>query len=149
MRLYKIPNRKKKLLTKEFLLCLKEEIDLRTISNLEVTTTYWGFYLHIAGSDEFIKALQVTCEKFNVKKGIFDYAINLLEEEFELFIEELVLLMVDKGVILEGNIYDGIPDYNNDSDLFINYEEIKEYKGYNVINNTWILKEKEIIEKIY
>ena len=30
-----------------------------------------------------------------------------------------------------------------------NYEEIKEYKGYNVINNTWILKEKEIIEKIY
>lgn len=150
MRLYKIPNRKKKLLTTEFLFSLKNEIDLRTNNKCDKIRTYWGFYLHISGRKEFIDSLKVTCKKHNILKAIYVYAINLSEEQLELFIEELVILMVDRGVIVEGNIYDGIPNYDNeDEEYFVNCEEVKEYKGYNVISNTWMLKEKEIIEEIY
>lgn len=144
--LYKMPNRKKKLLSKDFLNTLKLELDKKSKLGIDEVSTYWGHYLHIEGTKEYYSALSEACNEYNIKKAIFDYVMELPKEKADKFNDKLILLMVDKGIIKEGNIFDGIPDYEVcSSNDFFHIENVEKHKGYNVICSEWKLKEKEII----
>lgn len=140
---YTIPNRKMKLFTYNFLKRLRNELLEYRIDEKD---SYYGFYLQMEGTINYYSALRTTCEEFNVKNAIYDYVLKLPEEKADLFNDFIIRSMVKRGLIDEGNIYDGIPDYSNSSDEFVYINTVKECKNYNVIVGEWRLKEKEIIQ---
>ena len=145
--LYKIPNRKKKLLSKAFLNTFKLELDKKCKLGIDEVETYFGHYLHIEGTKGYYAALLKACKEYNIKKAIFDYVMELSKDKADKFNDKLIMLMVSKGIIKEGNVFDGIPDYKvcNSND-FLHVENVEKHKGYNVICSEWKLKEKEIIK---
>ena len=148
---YKIPNRKKKLITNEFLRTLREEIDINIDESVVNIKTYWGLYLHVELTNEFKEALRETCKKHNVESSIYKYYLKLSDSELEYFEDSLVILMIDNGIIEEGNVYDGIPDYDSEElESFEYVNKVTEHnnKGYKVITSEWTIKEKGIIENI-
>ena len=136
-----LPNRKKKLLTKEFLTDFRNEIIERhkeTDKNKGNTEyidyskeTYWSLYEQIEGTFLFYDALESVCKKHNITKAIYEYAKNMPWFDSDCFDHDLVLEMVAKGVIQYDNEQLTEPDYYND--LKAKCKLVKKFKGYNVV----------------
>jgi hypothetical protein len=136
---YKLPKRKKNLITKEFLQTFKQELDDVFNDKPKVKQcNYWNFYTHIENTSGFYKALLNTCEKHNLTKAIYIYACKLHWYDSDMFDSELVLLMVKYGVIEEGNISELYYDYENDKDYELIITE-KKLKDCTVIYKDWFL----------
>lgn len=71
---YKLPNRKKWLLTDAFLQDFKEELDKINNIKPEDKVTYWKTYAWLEHTVGFYGALKVASEKHNVTKAIYEYA---------------------------------------------------------------------------
>ena len=106
-----LPNRKRKLLTKEFLQTFKEEIiKIDSESNIKHNRpsvdyekeTYLDFYGNIESTGLFYGALEIACQKHNLTKAIYEYAKNLPWYNSDWFDDDLILEMVTKGVIEKG-----------------------------------------------
>lgn len=72
--------------------------------------------------------------------------------ESDKFTGDLTLLMVERGVIEEGEIdttdYDVI--YKNDPGVTKKYKTVEKFKGYNVVEYDWCFTEDvDLVEKIY
>ena len=148
-KIYKLPNRKKKLITDDFLITFKKEIDKKINADYNVENTYWGMYFHIENSKEVHEAFKVSCIKHNILHALYNYSESLKCDDLEIFNDIIFSIMIDRNIIIEGNIYDGIPDYkDNDMEIFELIEKVKKYKGYNVKIIEWAVKEKGIIENI-
>lgn len=131
--MHKIPNRKKNLLTKEFLQdfntslleIFKEELENITLIN------YWSFYQAIESTCGFRRALKLTCEKHNITKAIFNYY------QCDSFDSFLTILMYQQSVILEGNSEDYFSQ--DDQNEWFKDDDIQWYKftipkkGYNLV----------------
>ena len=109
IRVYKkLPNRKKKLLTNEFLTTFKDELIKVFSKEYEDLTkeTYWSFYAYIEECCGFDEALKIACEKHNLTKAIYEYGRRMQWYEYDVFSGDLTKLMVEKGIIEEGEIDD-------------------------------------------
>lgn len=153
-----LPNRKRKLLTVEFLEDFKNEIILiyRESKKNEILNsginynekTYLGFYGYIQGSYLFYKALEIACKKHNITKAIYEYAVNMPWYDSDCFEDHMLLEMVHKGVIKYDSDSDELEDYNDE--LPLKYKIVTEYKGYNVVKyGTWFKDSKGDLEDIY
>lgn len=156
---FKLPNRKRKLLTKEFLQTFKEEIIRRDIeynkkhdrSQLNYKNeTYYSFYGQIEGTGLFYEALKSTCEKHNLVKAIYKYTLKMPWYDSDCFEEDLVLEMVKKGVIEKDKQEDCILDYDETDYMKAKYKLMQYHKGYSVIRyGYWYEDDKKSLENIY
>ena len=121
----KIPNRKKKLITYEFLKYLKLEHDKEFIMDEDNEESYYGWYSWFIGTKKFDEILEKSSKKFNIYNAIYMYTKSLSLEEYYDFLESMVYLMVQMNIIEEGN---------KDSDVFSGDKVLvkKMYKGYTV-----------------
>lgn len=153
-----LPNRKKKLLTKEFLTDFRDEIirlDRENKDSVEMNyekEDYTTFYGQIEGTHLFYKALKNTCKKHNITKAIYEYAQNMEWYDGDCFDDDLVLEMVHKGVIEYNSGYwkeleDGEDDEEEDTSN--RYKLIERYKGYNVVECDKWHGDREDLEEIY
>ena len=139
---YKMPNRKKWLLTDEFLKTFKSEMDV--IFKLDDGATMWNSYLHLTSTGGFYEALKTACEKHNITKAIYEYACKLPWYHSDIFDDELVEIMVERGIIPEGSL-DCIYDDEYADDLHqlelegkIRWvESIIKYDSYSVHKKDW------------
>lgn len=149
-----LPNRKKKLLTKEFLTDFKNELIRLDKENTGKNRnyekeTYMTFYGQIESSYLFYKTLKNVCKKYNLTKAIYEYAKNMAWYDSDYFDDNLVLEMVKQGIIEYDN--DNYNDYlKTKEDYFkLKYKLIKKCKGYNVIEYGYWYDNKEDLEEIY
>lgn len=151
-----LPNRKRKLLTKEFLQTFKEELIERDKQNRKQDgyqldyekETYVGFYSQIEGTYLFYGALKKACEKHNLTKAIYEYANKLPWYDSDYFDSNLTSEMVKKGVIE----YDSPEDYLYDPEEYekAKYKLVERHKGYNVVKyGTWFDDNRKSLEEIY
>jgi hypothetical protein len=142
--MYKIPNRKKKLLTKEFLKTFKDELDKVFHDGNEINLdkrNYINTYQHMEDTIGFEEALKTTCEEYNLVKAIYEYGNNLLyDSDFD---NEIMNVMIKKGVIKEGSLSD-LYDYTEDKIRWTRegdiqwYKSTIQHKGYNIVKyNYW------------
>lgn len=155
-----LPNRKKKLLTKEFLTDFRDEIirldrEGRKKYNEEERDyskeDYMTFYGRIESTMLFYKALKNACKKHNLTKAIYEYADNMAWYDSDYFDGDLMMEMVHKGVIkYDTGYWDEL--LKNEckiyKEVFPNkYKLIEKYKGYNVVKySTWSENKKELEE---
>jgi len=153
-----LPNRKKKLLTKEFLQTFKEELikvfsenDKRNNRNIDYENeTYYGFYGEVESTGGFYKALKNACEKYNLTKAIYQYAQKMPWYDSDIFDDDLVLQMVEKGVIKEKCDNDFIADYDESKYMKSKYKLVSHYKGYDVVKyGNWFDDDIKGLEDIY
>ncbi|MDF2879603.1 MAG: hypothetical protein K0R54_160 [Clostridiaceae bacterium] len=148
---YKLPKRKKNLLTKEFLQTFKQELDAvfnkkNDYEELD-KRNYWNTYQYMEGTCGFYKALKIACAKHNLTKAIYDYACKMPYYDSDLFDDDIVLLMVEFGVIEEGTIEEIWDiDYENDKDFELIITEQK-LKDCTIIHKDWLLT-KECKDKL-
>lgn len=150
---YKIPNRKKKLLTKAFLedfiqvidKCLSKKTGIEALSE----RTYNNAYLYMVGSGNVQTAIEITSKKHNVRKAIAEYHSSLPWYDSDMFEDELFHLAIDKGIIEMGVPDEDSFEYAEDELLKLEKEglittgvEITEYKGYRVVEKTWAYTDK-------
>ena len=149
MKQYKLPNRKLKLITKEFLQTFKIELD----NTFSVESSlihipfdkrnYWNYYQNLDSTGGFYKALKITCQKYNLEKAIYEYFQSRSWYISDYLDSELTELMYKLGVIDEGSI-DELDDMNNPQNIqwlqdTTDKNEIQWYKivnkknGYNVL----------------
>jgi AAA15 family ATPase/GTPase len=158
MQTYKIPNRKKKLLTKEFLQTFKNELDKvfhEDDNEADLSKrNYINAYQHIESTSGFEKALQIACEKHNLTKAIYDYQNKLQWYDSDLFDGELMDIMLEKSIIEEGSPSESWYDYTereidwtNNGDIQW-YKSIIQYKGYNIMEYDYIWIDEETIPSI-
>lgn len=127
-----LPNRKRKLLTKEFLADFKDEIIRLDRMYIEPTEIFkdinceeFMFYNLLEGSELWYRALKNICKKHNLIKALYEYAKNTEQVN-----DDIILEMINKNIIKK------IPNYKNEmksnsQDKF-QIKLIKKYKGYNV-----------------
>lgn len=149
----KLPNRKKAILTNDFLITFRDElIDVFTKNgdNRDLTKeTYWSFYSYIEESYGVDKALEIACKKHNLTKAIYEYGRNMVWYEYDEFAKDLIKLMVDRGIIEEGE-YDEFNLNELNDDDGIKYKLVEYQKGYNVVRFNWCFKDDiELIENLY
>lgn len=108
---YRLPNKKKWLLTDEFLLDFKNELDSVFDISEEFKATYWNMYTWLESRTGFNDALETVSRKHNVYKAIYEYAKGLGYDYGDHFDSELVELMVKKGIIEEGSQNEVIDKY--------------------------------------
>lgn len=155
IRVYKkLPNRKKKLLTNEFLITFKDELIKVFSKEYEDLTkeTYWSFYAYIEECCGFDEALKIACKKHNLTKAIYEYGGRMQWYEYDVFTGDLTRLMLEKGIIEEGKIDDIDCEkiYKNDIGITKNFKILREFKGYNVVEYDWcFIEDIEYIENIY
>lgn len=153
-----LPNRKRKLLTKEFLTDFKNELIMRDKENNEIKEnvdyidyskeTYLSFYSQIEGTFLFYDALKSVCKKHNLTKAIYEYAKNMPWFDSDCFDDDLVLEMVAKGVIDYENDY--ITEPNWIEELTAKCKLVKKFKGYNVVKyDSWFEESRKEFEEIY
>jgi hypothetical protein len=155
---FKLPNRKRKLLTKEFLQTFKDEI-IRIDSEYKnkfnrpqvdyEKETYYGFYGQIEGTVLFYQALKSACEKHNLTKAIYTYAQKMPWYDSDCFEDDLVLEMVNKRVIeKDNNYYDDV--YDESEYMKAKYKLVEYHKGYNVVKyGNWFEDDRKSLEDIY
>lgn len=149
---YKLPKRKKNLMTKEFLQTFKQELD--NVFNKEddyqslEKRNYWNTYQYMEGTCGFYEALKLTCEKYDLTKAIYKYACKMPYYDSDWFDSEVTLLMVKLDVIKEGNINETCDDTdyedNDDFELIVTEEKLKDCT---VIHTDWVLT-KECKERL-
>lgn len=155
IRVYKkLPNRKKKLLTNEFLTTFKDELIKVFSKEYEDLTkeTYWSFYSYLGESCGFDEALKIACKKHNLTKAIYEYGRRMQWYEYDAFSDDLTRLMVEKGIIEEGKIDDIDCEkiHKNDIGITKNFKILREFKGYNVVEYDWcFIEDIKYIENIY
>lgn len=108
---YEIPEKIKKILTKDFLSTFKknvikkfEENDFKqknTTSKYELMS-YLDWWCYIHNTVSFYEAFQKTCKEENLQ-NVLDYYEELNEYNGDIFDNKLCLLMVEKNVIGYGN----------------------------------------------
>lgn len=141
---YRIPRRKKWLLTDKFLTTFKNELDrIFKVHELDESPNYWNFYNHLEGTGGFYEALRIASEKYNVKRAIYEYARNMPWYDSDTFDLELVVILCKRGVIDEGDL----EKINKEYDEYINGMEkageirwvnkITYHKGYYVTKRDW------------
>ncbi|MED2737088.1 hypothetical protein [Bacillus toyonensis] len=142
---YKIPNKKKWLLTDAFLHTFKEELDkVFEVNEKDFSPTYWNTYNYLESTSGFYKALKIASEKHNVQKAIYEYAVRLPWYDSDMFDGELTILMYERNIITEGSIEDIGPDYTGkeleqmeQSGEIKWTETIRRYKNYCVKTKDW------------
>lgn len=154
MQTYKIPNRKKKLLTKEFLETFKDELD-KIFYKGEIDPSkrnYMNTYQHVESTVGFGKALRIACEKYNLVKAIYNYEDKLPWYDSDLFDSEIMDIMIEKDVIKEGSLDEDIYDYTKDEVEWTNegdiqwYKSIIQFKGYNIVSYDFYWTNKEMFK---
>ena len=101
---YKIPNRIKNLCTKEFLILFKQEL-INKFKYLTEDSSYWSDYCYVTSTYGFQEALENACVKHpysHMGKGIMNYVETLDWYDYDIFCDDLVMLMVKCGVIEKG-----------------------------------------------
>lgn len=122
---YKIPNRKRKLITYEFLLLLKKEHDITFYIDEDKNPTYLEWYSWFVDTKSFEKIFENVTKEFNVYTSIYKYAASMNEFERFKFFEEIMMMMVDYSIIDYGEINNEIPKKK--------ISRIRAYSGYTVI----------------
>ena len=144
---YKMPNRKKNLLTGPFLTTFKEELDnLFETSNKKQPATYSNFYGWLCATAGFYEALQKASEKHNLTNAIYHYAHRLPWYDSDMFDEELLQIMIQKNIIELGNLEDLFGGYPTEEALVELEKHKKEewikmatsHQGYSDANGDWI-----------
>ena len=153
-----LSNRKKKLLTKEFLQTFKDELikvfsehDKKDNRNIDYENeTYMGFYGQIESTTGFYEALKLACEKHNLTKAIYNYAKELPWYDSDRFDDDLVLQMVEKGIIKEKCDNDFTDDYDEEEYMTAKYKLVQHFKGYDVVEyGSWFDDSRQDLEDIY
>ena len=141
---YRLPNKKKWLLTDEFLTTFKEELDIVFKIKPEENPTYWNTYMWLDSTSGFYAALKKTSEKYNVKKAIYEYACKLPWYDSDFFDSELTEMMYKRGIIEEGSPDEINNDYTEEHLKKMEregkiewVEETKYYNGYHVTKREW------------
>ena len=157
---FKLPNRKKKLLTKEFLMDfrndlinMQNEYDNKNgnITDWDKDGSYYGFFGEVASTYMFYDSLLRVCKKHNLVSAIYNYAKKLPWYDSDTFDDDLVLEMVNKGVIplKTGKEFEYDENYDISDFDCKKYKLVKHYKGYCCIEYDDWLGEKESLEEIY
>jgi len=152
-----LPNRKRKLLTKEFLQDFKNELiniemeynNKYNRPNLDYENeTYMGFYGQITETGLFYESLKRACEKHNIVKAIYKYANNM--SWYDVVDDEILLEMVEQDIIKYERTEDFEPLYDIDEYEKAKYKLVEHFKGYNVIEyGTWFDDDRKGLEDIY
>lgn len=146
------PNRKKKLITKEFLQHFKKEIDNQLINrNTEdCDKSYLGIYGDTYFGYDFYIALKLTCDKFNLTKAIYDYMYKMPWYNSDIAEDKLILMMVEYNIIPYTTGKESLLQDYDDSEIFPNrYKLVKHYKGYDVVEYDSWDNDKKYLENIY
>lgn len=151
----KLSNRKKAILTNEFLTTFKNELinifskngDDRDFSK----ETYWSFYSWVEESCGFDEALKNACKKHNLTKAIYEYNKNMEWYESDIFTRNITLLMVERGIIEKGEVSDNSSfELEEIKDDILEYKIVERKKGYNVVKYDWCFKDDfDYIESLY
>lgn len=114
------------------------------------TETYYSFYCYTTGTGIFYTALKNTCERHNLINAIYEYVCNLEWFDSDIFEGDLVYLMVERGVIEEGEPTESDNGEHDDIKNKARYIMKKYLKGYNVVRpGVWFDDKKDILEDIY
>ncbi|AIF68422.1 hypothetical protein GZ22_18530 (plasmid) [Terribacillus saccharophilus] len=139
---YKVPNRKKWLLTDDFLLTLKNEIAKATKDDLD-GKNYWNYYAHIEGRVIFDGALKEASKKHNVLKAIYEYTHSIDWYKSETFEGYIFERMMERNIIEEGDaaeytsMYDeSMEELEKNGEIQVT-EEVRHHNGYSVKVNNW------------
>lgn len=136
---YKLPNRKKKLLTDEFLMTLKTELDEIFINpEKQCESTYLNSYIWLASTAGFQEALKIASEKHNVIHAIYEYDNKLPWHFSDAFQDDILLLMIERKIIDMGEFADSpsMEELIDEGIIEWNYI-VQEHKGYRVIVKDW------------
>lgn len=152
----KMPNRKRNLLTRDFLAAFRDELIKQDIKSGRTHTfdysnaNYYNFYGFLEGTGLFYDALEITCEKYHLTNAIFQYLGNMTWYDSDRFIADIFSEMLHQGIIeKEGDSSTFYDDYEDvyEEDL-IKYQLIKRHKDYHAISEGICLKEsKESVEE--
>ena len=137
----KLPNKKKRLLTKEFMLDflenLKEVFGDNACKGLLLRTECFGFY----------EALRKTCEKHNLKKSIYDYFCKLPWYISGYYEEDFVLLFDYYSIVDKSVLEDYDEGHFTEKEMFefgmVKKITTTQHKGYSSIVTDWTYKEIE------
>jgi len=152
-----LPNRKRNLLTKEFLQTFKKElIKIDTEHNEKYDRppldyekeTYYSFYGQVAGNGLFYEALRNACEKHNLIKAIYNYAQKLPWYDSDCFDDDIVVEMMNKGLIEKDTDYYKA-EYDESAYMQLKYKLVKHFKGYDAIKYGNWFDDKNSLEDIY
>lgn len=123
---YRISKRKRSLISKDFLKRFKKLHDEYFIIEENVDETYYGWYSWYIGTETFDYILKLCCREFNIYNAIYLFSKRLSNDDYFIFLEDIVKLMVDFNLIEIGCI----PVVGS---KIRSVKGIKGYKGYNVI----------------
>jgi len=136
---YRLSNRRKKLLTKEFMIDFLN--NMRTIFKFDdIEIGIW----HFCGTSGFYTALEMTCKKHNVTKAIFDFMRRKPWYEADYFDEFILDMLVERGIVSKENYDRDICDMTDEEYIqdgwYKDYTTIQ-YKGYSTTSYEWDFKE--------
>ena len=132
----RLSNRRKKLLTKEFMLDLLE--NLKDVFNNK-ENIHIGL-CNIEGTSGFYTALKTTCEKHNVTKAIHLFLYRQPWYVSDILESELMDLMVKYQIVSEEDFYYFGEDISEEEYIKMGYyikKTITKYNGYSVIETEW------------
>lgn len=123
---YRISKRKRNLITKDFLKRFKELHDEYFLIEENIDETYYGWYSWYIGTETFDYIFKMCCQEFNVYKSIYLFSKRLCKDDYFIFLEDIVRIMIDFDLIDIGDIPK--PNYECRS-----VKAVIGFKGYNVI----------------
>lgn len=133
-----IPSTKLLFFTNDFLKDLKKEMDHIFPKDAEEKINYWSHYNWLEGTVGFYKALKKTCQKFDCEEEIHDWLKSLEWDEGDIMEDEIIKLMVSRGIIEEGDVGDGIVMQATYMDAELSLHIISEYF------ESWINRDEEL-----
>lgn len=145
MKKYRIPNRKKGLVTESFLIDLKLELDRMFHSEgLNTPPNYYNFYSYFPSTVGFQETLKIVSKKHNIQRAIYDYACNLPWDKSDNFENELLEMMLERKIIEKGDpektFHEEFEAIENQGAI-TTHTVIRRHKGYNAIETAWDLND--------
>lgn len=143
---YKMPKRKRNLLTDAFLRTFKEELD-KVFDNeaKDYPLTYYNCYTWLCSTGGFYQALEEASKKHKLQNAIYKYACHMPWYRSDIFDDYLMLLMIERNIMEEGSVDEIGDDYPSMEDLATMekngeirwVETVVEHKGYRVKKREW------------
>lgn len=143
-------NKKKWLLTDAFLIDLKNELDdaIDSIDDSPIPVkerSYFNTYFPLVISKTFSDCLEKVSKKHNVYKAIYLYDQQLPWYHSDIFLNEIVDIMIEKNIMpfelpidkeIDDDIENAVKEMVKNGEARYT-EEIKHYNGYYVTKKDW------------
>ena len=128
---YQIRGRRRRLLSREFMLELK--VQLEFVFTREMTNMT-DVVRAASGTGGFMTALKTTCQKFNLMKAIYEFVDRQEWYIYDVYCDDILEMFAVYGIIPEGELDDDVPLEYMISDGYLVKRTVTKYRGgYSVV----------------